>query len=207
VKAVLFDLSGVMVASAFDAMGAIGPAHGMEPDAMVEFLMGPYHEDTDHTWHQVERGELDILSWVIDRQARAAEAGWALDLSALGTMLGDMPVSDEMVEAVRAVKAGGMLTSLVTNNVAEGRDSWRRLLPVDELFDDVVDSSEVKLRKPNPAIFHLALERLGGLDPGEVLFLDDHPGNLAGAAKAGIEGLLVTTPAEGAVALRDRLGL
>ena len=77
---------------------------------------------------------------------------------------------------------------MVTNNVAEFGNFWRNLLPLDELFDDVVDSSEVKMRKPNPAIFHLACERLG-VEPSRALFVDDHPGNVAGAERAGLSAV------------------
>ena len=65
------------------------------------------------------------------------------------------------------------------------------LVPVDELFDVVVDSSAVGMRKPNPAIFHHALELLGGVPPSEAVFLDDSPGNVAGARRAGLHAIHV----------------
>jgi len=78
--------------------------------------------------------------------------------------------------------------------VREASASWRSLVPVDELFEVVVDSSEVGMRKPNPAIFRHALERLGGVDPGQAVFLDDAPGNVAGAERAGLSAILFTDP-------------
>ena len=72
----------------------------------------------------------------------------------------------------------------------------------------MVDSSEVGLRKPDPAIFVLALERLGGLTPGQAVFLDDHPGNVAAAAELGITAMLVgENPLEAAAALLALLDL
>ena len=62
-------------------------------------------------------------------------------------------------------KADGYRTAVVTNNVKEASGGWRALLPVDELFDVVVDSSAVGVRKPDPAIFAIALEQLGGVPP------------------------------------------
>jgi putative hydrolase of the HAD superfamily len=81
---------------------------------------------------------------------------------------------------------------------------WRSLVPVDELFDAVVDSSEVGMRKPNPAIYHHALEQLGGIAPEHAVFLDDSPGNVEGARRAGLQGILVTDPLD-AVAELDAL--
>jgi putative hydrolase of the HAD superfamily len=193
--AVVFDFSGVMVSSAFHAIGENAADHGMSEDAFIEYLLGPYAEDTDHAWHRAERGEIGVLDWVTDTMARAEADGIGLDLSFMAKMLGELEVHQVMVDAAAQLRADGYRTSLLTNNIAEGRDSWRPLLPLDDLFDDVVDSSEVGLRKPNPAIYRLALDRLGGIDPARAVMLDDHPGNCAGARLAGMEAILVDDPA------------
>lgn len=203
--AVIFDFSGVMVASAFDALADVAPDHPRE--AVLELLLGPYHEDTDHHWHQVERGEISIFDWISWVSEEAEARGIPVDLSKMGSMMGALTPSEEMIVVCRDARAAGLKTGLLTNNVAEGSDHWRRTLPLDELFDDVVDSSSVGLRKPNPAIYHLALERLGGVEPGRAIFLDDAPGNVEGARSAGLDALLVESPAEGAAELRARLGL
>lgn len=197
--AVIFDFSGVMVSSAFDAIARHAGDHGMTEDEFLEFLLGPYAEDGDHAWHRAERGEIGILDWATDTMARAEEAGMGLDLSFMAGMLGDLEVYDVMVEAARTLRTDGYRTSLLTNNIAEGRDSWRPLLPLDELFDDVVDSCEVGLRKPNPEIYRLALQRLGTIDgapvePSRAVMLDDHPGNCAGAVAAGLQAIHVVEP-------------
>lgn len=196
----IFDFSGVMVSSAFDAFGRHATDHGMTEDEFLEFLLGPYAEDTDHAWHRAERGEIGILDWATDTMARAEEAGMGLDLSFMVKALGELEVYDVMVDAARALRADGYRTSLLTNNIAEGRDSWRPMLPLDDLFDDVIDSSEVGLRKPNPEIYLLALERLGTIDgapiePSRAVMLDDHPGNCAGALAAGLQAIQVSDPA------------
>ena len=203
--AVVFDFSGVMVSSAFSAIGEYAADHGMTEDAFIEYLLGPYSQDTDHAWHQAERGEIGILDWVTDTMARAEADGLGLDLSFMARMLGELEVHDVMVEAARSLRAEGYRTSLLTNNIAEGRDSWRPLLPLDELFDDVVDSSEVGLRKPNPEIYKLALDRLGCIEPARAVMLDDHPGNCAGARLAGMTSILVEDPAVAVDELRALL--
>lgn len=203
--AVIFDFSGVMVSSAFSVIGEYASGHGMTEDEFIEYLLGPYAEDTDHAWHRAERGEIGILDWITDTMARAESDGLGLDLSFMVKMLGELEVNDVMVDVARELHADGYRTSLLTNNIAEGRDSWRPLLPLDDLFDDVIDSSEVGLRKPNPAVYALALQRLGGIEPARAVFLDDHPGNCAGARLAGLSTILVDDPAVAADELRALL--
>ena len=74
--------------------------------------------------------------------------------------------------------------------MVEFRDHWRSMLPVEELFDFVVDSSEVGIRKPNPAIFLKALE-IGGYSPEQIIFLDDYQGNVIAAEALNIRSILV----------------
>jgi epoxide hydrolase-like predicted phosphatase len=93
-----------------------------------------------------------------------------------------------MVDLVREFREAGAKTAVVTNNIREFADYWKPMLPLDELFDDVVDSSEVGVRKPNAAIFSLACERLG-VPPGRTLFVDDYEGNIVGAKAAGLFGV------------------
>ena len=163
--AVLFDFSGVMVSSAFDAMARLGGA--AERERTLELLLGPYHEDTDHPWHRVERGELPIEAWVAEVSRTAASEGVEIDWSVMGSLLGDLEPYPQMEAEARRLRADGYRVGLVTNNVREGSASWRAMLPIDELFEVVVDSSEVGLRKPDPRIFLLALEQLGGVARAE----------------------------------------
>ena len=81
-------------------------------------------------------------------------------------------------------------TGLLTNNARELRALWWDLLPYDELFDDVVDSSDVGLRKPNPAIYRLALDRLGAT-AHRTAFLDDIASNVDAAERVGMRSVLV----------------
>ncbi len=157
-------------------------------------MLGPYDQDTDHPMHRLERGEIELMAYVTDVQARAAEAGLDLDFDRLRTLMSDLPVYEQIVARIRDLRSAGYRTALITNNIREAGDQWRAKVPLDELFDVVIDSSAVGLRKPNPAIFHLALEQLGGVEPGRALFLDDHPGNVAGAEAAGLRALLVDDP-------------
>lgn len=204
--AVLFDFTGVLTGSPWAAIGGIGDKDGLSHDEVLEFMLGPYDQDTDHPMHQLERGEIELMAYVTDVQARAAEAGLDLDFDRLRTLMSDLPVYEQIVARIRDLRSAGYRTALITNNIREAGDQWRAKVPLDELFDVVIDSSAVGLRKPNPAIFHLALQQLGGVEPGRALFLDDHPGNVAGAESAGLAALLVGDPDEALADLDALLG-
>jgi putative hydrolase of the HAD superfamily len=201
--AVVFDLSGVVIASAFDAIADTVTGAASRDEALA-LLLGPYGEDTDHVWHQVERGEAPIAEWVAWVGDQYDDAGIKVDWEAFASMMGKLTVNEVIVERIRSLRGEGYLTALCTNNVKEGSKAWRERVPVDELFDAVVDSSEVGMRKPNPRIYGHTLELLGVTDPARAIFLDDHPGNVAGAERAGLVGLLVGDPGEAVIAL-DRL--
>jgi putative hydrolase of the HAD superfamily len=184
ISTVLFDWAGVMTSSPWAALTAAG-------GGSLELLVGDYAADTDHPWHQVERGELAVQDWAIAVTRMGEEQGVTVDFSVLQDLLGDMQVREPFVDRARALRAEGYKVGLLTNNVREGSASWRAKLPVDELFDVVVDSSEVGMRKPNPAIYLHTLELLGVRDPASAVFLDDAPGNVEGARRAGLWGILV----------------
>src|SRR3954470_2602868 len=191
IEAVLFDFNGVLTTSTFAHMAALGDDAGIDGQAVLDLMLGPYDEDTDHAWHRFERGEITAAEYGADLFARAAEAKMDLDFTSLGNMMSRLEVHDVVIERVRTRRAGGYRTGLVTNNVKEASSQWREMVPVDELFEVIVDSSAVGMRKPNPAIFLHALELLGGIAPIRSVFLDDAPGNVAGAQAAGLHAILV----------------
>jgi putative hydrolase of the HAD superfamily len=187
IHAVLFDFSGVLTTSPWPALRA-------SADGDLDFLVGPYHEDTDHPWHRLEPGEITIEEWLTAIQAAADESGRALDLSPMQSLLAELTVHEDVVAHVAGLRADGYRTALVTNNVREGSATWRAMIPVDDLFDVVVDSSAVGMRKPDPAIFTHTLDLLGGVAPDRAVFLDDVEGNLVGARLAGLHTILVGDP-------------
>ena len=201
--AVVFDFSGVVVSSAFSALTSV-LGDQLEPEAAMLLLLGPYDEDTDHPWHQVERGERTMADWVAYVDAEATGRGLTVDWGAMGRVFKTLEVYDVVVDRIRALRADGYRTALLTNNIKEGSQTWRAMVPVDELFDAVVDSSAVGMRKPDPRIYLLTLELLGGIDPSRAVFLDDHPGNVVGARAAGLVGIVVDDPVD-AIAELDAL--
>ncbi|MCC5952312.1 MAG: HAD family phosphatase [Acidimicrobiia bacterium] len=195
-EAVIFDFGGVFTASPFAAAALMGAERDIDADTAVLLLFGAYDHDTDHPWHRAERGELDITTCREEIRRLSAAEGTELDLFDLLRYMGQVErgVREDMVARVRRARADGLRTGLLTNNVAEFREVWRPLLPLDEIFDDVVDSSEVGLRKPDPAIYRLAAERLAVDDLSRAVFVDDHPSNVAAAQALGMAGVVIDDP-------------
>ncbi|WP_461033121.1 HAD family hydrolase [Streptomyces mayteni] len=93
--------------------------------------------------------------------------------------------NEQLVTFLRTVREDGRRVALLTNNAREWEPRWRATLPVDELFDLVVDSSVERIRKPDPEIYRRLLERLGA-EPSSCLFVDDTEENLVPARELGM---------------------
>jgi putative hydrolase of the HAD superfamily len=98
-----------------------------------------------------------------------------------------------MADAVRQIRDAGYKTALLTNISREGEAIWRNLFPVDELFDVVIDSSKVGLRKPDPEIYRLTCTRLG-VPPDRCLFIDDLLCNVEAATALGMQTIQCLDP-------------
>ena len=204
-EAVLFDFGGVFTQSPFEAVRLHGDELGADPEVVLDVLFGAYDQNTDHPWHRLERGEiaLDTARGEINEIAVARGLGFD-PFSAFAKFGIGGPMADAMVERTRRLRADGVRTALITNNVREFGDAWRSLVPVDELFEVVIDSSHAGVRKPDPRIFQLALDALG-VTAEHALFLDDFPGNVAAAGAIGIRGIIVGSDRLAAIAELDAL--
>ena len=205
IKAVLFDFGGVFTDSPFTAFEAMGKELGAQPGQVNQIMFGSYAVDGDHPWHRLERGEISLQQArddILDIGQR--DHNIALDIYQLfAQMPRDGGLRHRLVERVGELKQQGYTTAIITNNVKEFSDGWRSLLPVDELFDLVVDSCMEGVRKPGDEIFHLTLSRLGNLAPQHTVFLDDFEANITAAANLGINTIHVTDDIEQAIMQLD----
>ena len=205
---VLFDFSGVLAGSPAPVMLARMEEYGLTPEQFLPIALGPLDvDDAEHPWHRAERGELDLAGMVAAAEPLWREAGFDAFPSAPSAdeMFETIAPVPEMVAVARDARAAGYRTAIVSNMISDW-SAWRTLVDADELVDVVIDSAEVGLRKPDPAIFRLALERLD-VAADRSLFLDDFPWNLPGAASLGIETMHISDPVAAAGELRTRLGL
>jgi len=100
-------------------------------------------------------------------------------------------ILEDRIALAAELKVSGLRVGVVTNNVAEWQPYWKPRLP-EGLFEIVIDSAEVGCRKPEPAIYELALEQLSVRDPATVMFIDDFEWNVVGASEVGMVGLHCT---------------
>tara|TARA_B100000767_G_C19758249_1_gene533983 strand:- start:2035 stop:2667 length:633 start_codon:yes stop_codon:yes gene_type:complete len=199
-KAIFFDFGGVFTASPFHAIVDFAIQQGTDSDLFAETLLGQYGVDGDHPWHRMERGEIsleDARQQIIDL---GASKGFDADIYSVFASMGSKGgVKEKLTEFALTLRPAGYITVCVTNNVKEFGEGWRNLIPTSEIFDHIVDSCEEGVRKPDPKIYHTALER-AGVSANEVLFLDDFEGNITAAQALGIDGLLVTENEEKTIA-------
>lgn len=97
--------------------------------------------------------------------------------------------NEEMIALMGELSERGLRMAILTNNVREWEPIWRAKLPVDEIFETVVDSAFVGMRKPDPRIYELTLARLAGIAPEECLFIDDTEVNCVAATELGIRSI------------------
>jgi epoxide hydrolase-like predicted phosphatase len=194
IQAILFDFGGVFTPSPFDTIRMAAEELGIEGEVAFALCFGPYDEDTDHAWHRLERGELALEDARAELIALAKDAGHDMDpFTLLTRMAGEDEQREEVVARARRLRSEGYRTAVVTNNIKEFGDGWRRMVPVDELFDIIIDSSAVGMRKPDPRIYHLTLETLGGVTPDAAVLVDDALGNITAARALGMHGIHVSS--------------
>ena len=185
----IFDYGGVLTTSPFAGLEVWDQKMGLVQGTLRDLLFGDYHDgDGDGLVPRLERGELTIADFTAELTAQLPER------VEFGQVLGtyDFGVHWMMVARARRLRDEGYRVGLLTNNVKEYGDAWRATIPV-EIFDDIVDSSVVGVRKPDARIFVMAAERLG-VTPPECVFLDDVTHNVAGAQAVGMAGIVVDNP-------------
>lgn len=185
ITTVVFDFGGVLITPITDHLAVIAERHGVTLPQLFEVLLGPHDRSTeDHPWHRAERGELAIAEIMSHLEPWATEAGIVLDGDEIDLILAaEFHLRERVVAAIAALRSAGYRTALLTNSFKEFRPILEQRVDM-SVFDVIVDSSEVGVRKPDPAIYALTTERVG-CAPSEVLYVDDFIGNIEGARLAG----------------------
>ena len=203
IRAVVWDFGGVIITPITNKIALLAERHGTDVTTMLEVLMGPRHESTDHAWHRAERGELavaDIQDLIVPV---AAARGIELHGDEIDVMLDDQTydMNTQVLDRIDALK-GELILGLLTNSFLEFRPTLERDVDLSR-FDVVMDSSAEGSRKPEAAIYRRTTEALG-VPPESVVYLDDFDHNLGPARAEGWQTIHVTDPDE-ALAELDRL--
>jgi putative hydrolase of the HAD superfamily len=203
-RAVIFDLGGVVFPSPFEAFDAYEHDRGL-PAGSIRGLIRVSSETG--AWAALERGHLTLAQFHDALADEARLAGFALEAEALmqrvGAGFGARPA---MVRAIGRIREAGLLTAALTNNWPSS--DGNRMLGAEGTitFDAVVESALEGLRKPEPRIYELVLERLG-VDATEAVFLDDLGINLKPARAMGMTTIKVVEPNDALRELASVLGV
>jgi len=204
-RGLLVDFGGVLTTSLREAFHSFTEREGIDYERVREAIRTAYGSpDAESMIARFETGKLEQEHF---ERELAAALSRGLDSPIaperlVTRMLQDLRLDEEMIEAVRTAR-GAVATGLLSNSWGVGYYP-RDLLA--ELFDEVVISGEVGLRKPDPPIFAVAAERLG-LPPEECVFVDDLPGNIEAAEALGMRGVLHEVAATTIPELEKLLGV
>ena len=196
-RGLLIDYGGVLTTDVFASFSAFCEFEGLAPDAIGQVFRE--HPDCREMMLGFESGT------VVQEQFESQVAG-LLGVEPAGLidrLFGGTKLDELMLETVRRVRAGGTRTGLLSNSW--GTTHYPRDL-LAELFDAVVISGEVGMRKPSPEIYVLGAERLG-LAPADCVFVDDLSSNLDPAAELGMATVHHRVPEETIAQLERLLGM
>jgi len=180
-RGLIVDFGGVLTTDVFASFRAFCQVEGLPEDAVRErFRTDP---DARALLEALETGALASAEF----EPRFAALLEVSSERLIERLFGGMEPDAAMLDGVRAARRAGARTGLLSNSWGDATSYDQALL--EELFDTWVISSEVGLRKPDPAIYELAAERLG-LAPSACVFVDDLPGNLKPARALGMATVL-----------------
>jgi putative hydrolase of the HAD superfamily len=186
IRAVFFDFGGVLSTSPFDAFASYEERSGLPP-GFIRTLNSTNPDD--NAWAHLERGDVTLAEFAERFEREAVALGRRVDgREVLSCLSGE--IRPQMIEAVRRCR-GRLTTGLLTNNFVTAESSLDAHVDVLALFDIVVESSRTGVRKPEPRFYEIACE-LAGVEPNEVVFLDDLGINLKPAAAMGMTTIKVT---------------
>jgi putative hydrolase of the HAD superfamily len=188
-RAVISDFGGVLTNRLIEAFAAFQDETGISMEQLGRGMQRVSERDGEYPLFRLERGEvserqfLDDLSWGLE-----PELGHRPTLHRFREIYFEaLHPNEPMLDLMRELRDRGFRMAILTNNVREWEELWRSKLPLDEIFELIVDSAWVGLRKPDPAIYRLVVERLGdGLECSGCLFVDDNEANVEAARELGM---------------------
>lgn len=209
IKAVLWDFGGVITTSPFEAFNRFEKALHLPVDFIRKINST---NPKTNAWAQLESSQISVEEFDIMFALEARELGHEVSGSqVLALLSGDL--RPEMVNALKIIKSTHKI-GCITNNVKSGagpsmaRDPEKaaQMNEVMDLFDVVIESSKVGIRKPDPKIYLLACQKMG-IEPGEALFLDDLGINLKPAKALGMSTIKVLNARQALDDLEECLGM
>ncbi|MGH2874857.1 MAG: HAD family hydrolase [Solirubrobacteraceae bacterium] len=190
VGAIISDFGGVLTSPLIDSFRAFQESSGVSLEQLGTAMAAVGARRGANPLFELETGQMSEADFLRELGAQLTEAlGRPVALHGFGERyFASLQPNQEMIDYMRSLRGRGYRLAICTNNVREWEPLWRAMLPVDEIFDVVVDSAFVGARKPEPRIFELTLERLGvGADAA--LLIDDIEINCEAARGIGMRAV------------------
>lgn len=202
--ALIFDFGGVLTSPLRDSMFEFVSEEGIELEQLARAALGAYLGEQDDLVTSFETGRISEDDFAVAFARRLSDtSGKSISPEGLvRRIFGRLELQEDMLDAVARARRAGYKTALLSNSWGVAHYPTRRLAP---LFDALVISGEVGLRKPDPEIFTLVCERLE-VKPETCVFVDDYPGHLRTALTLGMTTVLHRTPERTIQELEDLLG-
>lgn len=207
IQAVVSDFGGVLTTPLLQAFNRVQDDIDVPVEAYGAGMARSLEDDGVHPLFALERGEITEAEFLVRvERGLAAVLGRRVELDGFGARLMDaLEPNQGLFDFYTDLRRErGIRFALCTNNVREWEPRWRAMLPIDDLFEVVVDSAFVGTRKPEPEIYALTLERLG-LPAGACAFVDDLEPNVAAARDMGMHGIVYRDTAQAIAELQALL--
>jgi putative hydrolase of the HAD superfamily len=187
VRAVVSDFGGVLTTPLIQSFVAFQDETGIAMETLGVAMQRIADRDGSHPLFELERGQLSEADFLLRiAEELEPELGHRPEMHRFSEIYFDaLEPNPPMIELMRELKGRGLRMALLTNNVREWEPLWRSMVPIDELFEVVVDSAFVGCRKPDREIYDILLERLGVPTDG-CLFVDDVEVNCEAARELGM---------------------
>lgn len=203
---VISDFGGVLTSPLLEAFAGVQATAGVPLDALGRAMAAGAVRDGVQPLAELETGRVtegEFLRRLED--AMEEDLGRRVSLDGFAEAFwSHLHPNAELFEYYRELRARGIALAICTNNVREWEARWRAMLPIDEIFDVVVDSAFVGVRKPDPEIYELTLERLGR-PASAAVFVDDIEANVEGARALGMEAVRFVDTAQAIAAIEAGL--
>jgi putative hydrolase of the HAD superfamily len=191
IRVVISDFGGVLTTPLLGSFMAFQDETGITFEALGNAMQKAAERNGAYPLFELEKGNLTEAEFLeLLQDHLEPELGHRPQLHRFREIYFEaLDPNEPMIELMRSLKDRGFRMALLTNNVREWEPLWRSMLPVDEIFEVIVDSAFVGTRKPESEIFELTLERLGEVSPSECIFIDDTDVHCEAARKLGIRAV------------------
>jgi putative hydrolase of the HAD superfamily len=190
IGAVISDFGGVLTSPMLDSFAGFQDASGISLEQLGVAIGKLWEREGAHPLFELETGRMTEARFLaLISEQLSIQLGREVTLHGFAERYFEhLHPNEPMIEYMRKLRERGYKLAICTNNVREWERLWRAKLPVDEIFEVVVDSAFVGTRKPEPQIYEITLERLG-VTPETALLIDDLELNCDAARALGIEAI------------------